>query len=105
MVGVGIIIAIGNSRQHTKLFAVFCRKLTGKSFRRSSQYAVIMLILFGILISAITNVSNNPQAQFLRKGIFAMMFAGQCYQTFCQTNESNTQCSLVDHRSDRIIRF
>ena len=62
MVGVGIIIAIGNSGQHTELLAVFCRKLTGKSFRRSSQYTVVMLILFGELIGTVTHISNNLQS-------------------------------------------
>ena len=44
MIGVSVVIAVCNARQHTELLAVYLGEASGQSLCRCSQYTVVMLI-------------------------------------------------------------
>ena len=105
MIRVGIIISVCNSRNNTECLTVFCRKFSGQSFSRCSQYAVIMLILITKTVYLITHIGNNTQSQFLSRSIFSVMFTDKSNQTFRQSDKTYTQSSLINNRCYRIIRL
>ena len=100
---VGVVFAVCDARQSTELFSVELRKSSGQTLCGSGKHAIVMLILFAELTHTITHISNDSQAQLLSLLALAVMFSDKSHQTFCQPDEANTEGTLVDDRSYRII--
>ena len=89
MIGIGIILTVGNTRQDTELFAVTSGKPSGQSFSRSGQHAVIMLVEFRELVSTVTHIGHYLQTELLCLFRLSMMLTGQSDQAFGQTDETD----------------
>ena len=103
MVGVGVVITIGNSWDHTKLLTVFLRKLTTQALSRRSQYRVVMMILLAEVVDTLTHITHDLQTKRLTLFALTMMLTRKRYQALCQSNETDTQCTLIDHTLYRIV--
>ena len=62
-----------------------------------------MLIAVAELHNTVAHVGDNLQTQFLALLALAMVVAGEGDKTLCQANETDTQCTLVDDRSDGLV--
>ena len=103
MVGIGVILPVGNAGNYAELLTVLGREFTRQALGRCSQNTVIVMVALGKLIGTVAHIGNDAQPQRLRCGIFAVMLAGKCHQRFGQTDETDTQRALVDDRSYRIV--
>ena len=104
MVGVGVIVAIRDTRDDTELLTVLLRELTAEALGRCSQHRIVMMITITELVHSITHVSDDLQTQFLTLGTLAMVFSCKSHQTFSQTYETYTQRTLINDTLDGIHR-
>ena len=63
-----------------------------------------MLIAVAKLHNTVAHVGDNLQTQFLALLALAMVLASEGDKTLCQTNETNTQCTLVDDGGNGLVR-
>ena len=103
MVGVGIVVLVGNAGDDAELLLVILGEAAGKTLGRSCQHAVVVLIAVAELHNTVPHVGNNLQTQFLTLLALAMVLAGEGYKALCQTDETDTQCTLVDNGSDGVV--
>ena len=104
MVGVGVIVAIRDTRNDTELLTILLRELTAEALGRCSQHRIVMMITITELVHSITHVSDDLQTQFLTLGTLAMVFSCKSHQTFSQTYETYTQRTLINDTLNGIHR-
>ena len=102
VVRVCVIVAIGNTRNHAKLLAVFLCELSAQSLGWCGQHAVVMMVALAEFVRALAHVSYYLQSQLLRFLTLAMMLTGECNQCLGQSDETDAQCSLIDNALDGI---
>ena len=105
VVGVGVVVTVRNARQRAELLTVDAGELARQPFGRSGKHAVVVLVLLRELVGTVAHIGHDFQSQLLGFARFAVMFSEQCHETFCQPDETDSQCSLVDDGSNRIVRF
>ena len=105
MVGVGVIVAVGNAGDDAELLTVLLRKLAAQALGWRSEHGVVMMILLTEVVDAIAHISDNLQAQFLTLGTLTMMLACKGHEAFGQSDKADTEGSLVDHALDSIVRL
>ena len=103
MVGVGVVVLVGYTRNYAKLLLVELGEATRKSLGRSCQHAIVVLEAVAELNNTVAHIGNNLQTEFLTLLALAMVLASECDKTLCQANEANTQCTLIDDRCDRVV--
>ena len=103
VVGVGVIVAVGDARYASEFLSVLLCEFSAEAFRRCGEYGVVMMITFAEVVYALSHVFDNFQAQFLALFAFPVVFSCQCHQAFCQSDESDAKCSLVDNAFDGIF--
>ena len=99
VVGVGIVVLVSNAGNDAELLLVILGEAARKTLGRSGQNAVVMLVAVAELQHTVAHVGNDLQAQFLTLLALAMVLAGEGNEALCQTDETNTQCTLVDNGS------
>ena len=90
VVGVGIVVAIGDTRDDAKLLAILLRELATKTLGGGGQHGVVVVIAVAELVDTVAHVGDDLQTKFLRLGTLAMMLARKSHQTLCQTDEADT---------------
>ena len=105
VVGVGIIVAVCNARDDAKLLSVLLSELTAQSLGWSSQDRVVVMILLAELVGTVAHVGNNLLSQLLCLLALAVVFADEGNQAFCQSDEADTQGSVVDDALDGLFRL
>ena len=105
VVGVGVVVTVRNARQHAELLAVYAGELARQTFGRGGKHAVVMLVLVGELVGTVAHVGHDFQSQLLRFFRLSVMLPEQRHEAFCQSDEADAQCSLVDDGSNRVVRF
>ena len=105
MIRVGVIVTICHTRDDAKLLTVLFRELTAQTLGRRCQHRVVMMILLTEIIHAITHIGDDLQAQFLTLCTLAVMLARECHQTLSQSDETDTQRTLIDYALDSIVAF
>ncbi len=56
VIGIRVIFPICDSRLDAETFLVFCSKFSGKSFGRSGEYTVIVLIFIRVLVCLVPDM-------------------------------------------------
>ena len=105
MVGIGIIVAVGDTWDATEFLAVLFGELSAEAFRWCGQHGIVMMVLLAEVVDALTHVSDNLQTQFLTFLTLTVVLAGKCHQTFRQSDEADAKGSLVDDTLDGVIGF
>ena len=59
MIGVGVIILIGDTGNHTKYFTVHFGELPGKTFRRSSENRIVVFVFIAIFIDTVSKMCDD----------------------------------------------
>ena len=103
VVGVGVVVAVGDAGDATKLLAVFLGEFSAEAFCGCGEHGVVVVIPLTEVVHSLAHVSDNPQTQFLTLLAFAVVLACQGHQTFCQTDEADAQGALVDDTLDGIV--
>ena len=60
MVGVGVILAVGDTRQDAKLLAVALGELATQTLGRRSKDGVVVVILLRELVGTVAHVGHDP---------------------------------------------
>ena len=102
VVRVGVIVAIGNTWNHAKLFAILLCEFSAQSLGWCGQHAVVMVESLAELIHALAHVSYYLKSQLLSLFALAVVLAYKRYQTLSQSDESDAQCTLIDNALDGI---
>jgi hypothetical protein len=76
VVGVGVIITVGDAWDATELQTVFLGEFSAEAFCRCGEYGVIMVIPLTEIVYTLTHVFDNLQTQFLTLLTFPMVLAG-----------------------------
>ena len=97
MVGVGIVITVGNARDDAKLLAVLLGKLAAQALGWSSQHGVVVVILLAEFVGTVAHVGHDLQTQLLSFLALAVVLADERLEALCQSDESDTQSSVVDN--------
>ena len=103
MVGVGIVVLVSNAGDDAELLLVELGKAAGKTLGRSGQNAVVMLVAVAELQHTVAHVGDYLQTQFLTLLALAVVLASEGDKALCQTNETDTQCTLVDDGGDSLV--
>ena len=103
VVRVGVVIAVCDTRQYAVLLAVEFGESAAQALGGSSQNAVVMLILLAELVGTVAHIGDDTQTQLLCLVALAMMLSYQGNQTLGQSDESDTQCSVIDNGSYGIV--
>ena len=96
VIGVRIVVAIRHTGDHTELLTVFLSEFSTQALCRCCEYGVVMVITVTELIDPVTHIGDNFQTQCLTFLTLTMMLTRQCHQTLCQSDETDTKCTLVD---------
>ena len=104
MIGVRVIIAIRYTRNDTKLLAVLLRELASKTLCRCGEYGVVVVILIAELVHTVAHIGDNLQSQLLCLLALAMVLTNESHKALCQSNEADTQRTLIDDALDGIGR-
>ena len=102
VVRVCVIVAIGNTWNHAKLLAILLCEFSAQSLGWCGQHAVVMVVALTELVHSLTHVSYYLQSQLLSLCALAVMLANKCHQALSQSDESNTQRTLIDNALDGI---
>ena len=89
VVRVSVVVAIGNTRNHTKLLAVLLCELSAQSLGWCGQHAVVVVIAVAELVHTVAHVSYYLQSQLLSLCALAVVLTDKCNQALCQSDESN----------------
>lgn len=103
MVGVSVVYLICNTRNHTECLAVTRSEFTRQTFGRSGEDGEIVLILLTVFIGAVTHVADDFQSECLCLLTFTVMLADESDETFCKTDETDAESTLVDYTLDSVI--
>ena len=105
VVGVRVIVLVGYALDDAKRAFVLFRELARQTFGRCGKNTEIVLIAFRKFVGTVAHVGNDFQAQLLAFFAFSVVFACKCYQTFCQSDEADTQCALIDDAFYCVVRL
>ena len=103
MVRVGVIILVSYSRYYAELLLVSAGEAAGETFCWGSQYTIVVLICLAELVDLAAHERYDAQTKFLCFRGFSMMLSYEGDKAFCQTYESYTEGSVVDHAFDGVI--
>ena len=103
VVGVGVVLAIGDAGQDAELLTVGTGELAGKAFGRCGQDTVVVLVFLRKFVGAVAHVGDDLQTKFLRFGRLAVVLACQCHQAFGQADETDAQRARVDDGGDGVV--
>lgn len=87
MVGVGVIILVGNARYHAEHFPVNFREFSGKTLCRSCKDGIIMSVLVAIAVNLVAEEGDYLQTELLCLVRFTVMLADEGDKTLCQSDE------------------
>lgn len=105
MVGVGVILAVGDTRQDAKLLAVTLGELATQTLGRRSKDGVVVVILLRELVGTVAHVGHDPQSQLLCLLALAMMMPGEGHKTFGQSDKADTKRALIDNPLNGVLRL
>lgn len=105
MVGVGVILAVGDTGQDAKLLAVTLGELATQTLGRRSEDGVVVVILLRELVGTVAHVGHDPQSQLLCLLALAMMMTGEGHKTFGQSDKADTKRALVDNPLNGVLRL
>lgn len=103
VIGISIIILVGDTFDYAESLAVAFRESSGKAFRRSCQHGIVMAIALGILIGLLSHMLHNIETEALRLLALSVMLSGKRYQTFGQSYEADAEGALVDYAFYRVV--
>ena len=103
MVGVCIVLAVGDAGNLAELLLVAAREASAEAFGWSCQDAVVVLITLAEIVDTVAHVSHNLQSELLRLSALAMVLAGECHQALGQSYEADAEGSLVDDALDGVV--
>ena len=103
VVRVGIVLAVGDAWELAKFFLVAACEASAEAFGGCGEHAVVVLVLLAEVVDAVAHVGDDAQSEFLRLGALSMVFAGECYETFGQSDEANAEGALVDDAFDGVV--
>ena len=104
MVRIRIVIAVCHTGNDAKLLTVLLRKLAAQTLSRRGQYRVVVVIAVAEIVDTLTHITDYLQSQLLGFVALAVMLAYKSHQRLGQSDESDTQRSLVDDALDGIRR-
>ena len=103
VVGVGVIVSVGDTWDTAELLAVFLGEFTTETFCRCGKHGVVMVIPFAEVVYTLTHIIDDFQSQFLTLLTLSMVLACQGYKTFCQSDEADAERALVDDTLNGVV--
>ena len=102
VITVGVVNLVGYTGNLAKVLAVATCKLAAETLGWSCKDAVVVLVQLAVLVDALTHVRDNFQSQFLAFLALTVMLACEGNEALGKSNETNTQCALVDDTLDGV---
>ena len=103
MVRVGIIVLVSYSRDDSELLSVATGETSGKTFCRGSEHAVVMLVCLAELVDLAAHEGHDAEAELLSLGRLSVMLSDKGDEGFCQSDETDTESTMVDHSLDGVV--
>ncbi len=94
--GVGVVFLVRDSRDDSERLLVHPRKPSGKALCGRGQYAVVVVIGLGEAVGLVAHERHYPQTELLGLIRLSVMLAHKGYQTFGQSDESDSERALID---------
>ena len=105
VVAVCIVVTVGNTLDDTVTLAVAACETAREALGWSSKDTIVVLVLLGEVVCTVTHVSDDAQTEFLCLLALTVMLAHKCNKTLGKTDETDTQCTLVDYRRNCVVRL
>ena len=103
MSAIGIIFAVGDTRDDTKLLRVTLSELSGQPLGWSRKNRIVVVIFLGVLISPVAHVGDDAESQALRFLTLPMMFTRQGFETFGKSDKPNAERPLIDNALNSVV--
>ena len=103
MVRVSVVILVCNARDDTELLLVATSEAACKAFCRCCEHAEVVLVCLAELVYLASHEVYDTETEFLCLGRLAMVLSNQCDKGLSQSDESDTECTVVDYRLDSVI--
>ena len=95
MEGVGVVVAVGDARNHTKTLAVDFDKSSGQAFCRGGDEREVELSLFAFCIHSGAHVTDDLQSQILRVFALSVVLTNQSGECFGKSDKTNGECAVL----------
>ena len=103
MVGVCIVILVCDARDDAELLLVATCEAACKALSRSSEHAVVVLVSLAELVDLASHEGNDAESEFLCLCRFSVVLADEGDECLCESDESDTECSVVDYSLDCVV--
>ena len=101
--GVGVVIFVGHTRNHTEAFFIHADKASRQSLCRCCQQREVHLGLLTLAVAVSAHIADDFQTLLLHLIAFAVVMTIQSGQGFCQTDEANRKGSVLEHLTHLIV--
>lgn len=95
MEGVGVVVAVGDARNHTKTFAVDLDKSSGQTFCRGGDEREVELSLFAFCIHSGAHMADDLQSQILCVFALSVVLSNQSGECFGKSNKADGKGAML----------